>query len=341
MDVKFANELISIIIPVYNVGSYLEQCVNSVLSQTYKKFELILVDDGSTDDSGELCDAFSLSDSRICVFHKKNEGAAIARNYGLDRAKGKYIIFVDSDDWIAPELLEECLAALINTGSDIVMYKYNAIDEKGEICPFDGNLNKFNSSKPLTMDYALRCFFKGQLETYVWSFMAKRCLYEFNGKIRFSKEKVFEDLSLMYKLFARTRRVLVLNKKYYYYRQRTSSLIHSENGFEFSLLYSNVFMDEFNYFASSTSRYGVSVTTYDVMLLRCLEAQIAAYYGMLRKRVHGENNQLLTVRDRIYSMLEKTKERRIKLSFGMLLRIYAVKYRLDRALVEVERCFRR
>lgn len=336
------NELISIIIPVYNVNSYLEQCVKSVLSQTYKKFELILVDDGSTDGSEDLCDALSLTDPRIRVFHKVNNGVGVARNYGLDQAEGKYVVFVDSDDWIAPNLLEECLSALVDTDSDIVLYKYNAIDEKGLPYSFSGNLNAFHSTKPLVTDSVLKFFFCGQLEAYVWSFMAKRCLYDSGEKIRFSKEKVFEDFNLMYKLFTKAERVLILEKKLYNYRQRKRSLIHSGSGYEFSVLYSNVHMDEFNYFMQMSNRCKLSSTTFDVMILRCLEAQVASYYDILRQCIHGEKDSMLvTVRNRIYTILRETKGRHFKMPYGMSLRIYAIKYHLDYFLAETENLFRR
>ena len=103
------NPVISVIVPVYNVEKYLNQCVNSILAQTYKDFELILVDDGSKDKSGEICDEYVKKDSRIRVFHKKNGGVSSARNYGIDNAQGTYICFVDSDDWVDETYLEDML----------------------------------------------------------------------------------------------------------------------------------------------------------------------------------------------------------------------------------------
>lgn len=103
------NPLISVIVPVYNVERYLNQCIDSILAQTYKDFELILVDDGSKDKSGEICDEYVKKDSRIRVFHKKNGGVSSARNYGIDNAQGTYICFVDSDDWVDETYLEDML----------------------------------------------------------------------------------------------------------------------------------------------------------------------------------------------------------------------------------------
>ena len=98
------NELISIVVPVYNVRQYIEKCIDSIINQTYKNLEIILVDDGSTDGSGELCDELKKLDFRIKVYHKENGGLSDARNYGVDRAKGMYIGFVDSDDYVDLEM---------------------------------------------------------------------------------------------------------------------------------------------------------------------------------------------------------------------------------------------
>ena len=100
------NPLVSIIIPVYNVEKYLQQCVGSVLAQTYKHLEIVLIDDGSTDQSPRMCDEYAAQYENIYVFHKQNGGASTARNIGLENAKGEYIFFLDSDDWLEPNALE-------------------------------------------------------------------------------------------------------------------------------------------------------------------------------------------------------------------------------------------
>ncbi len=97
--------LISIIIPVYNIERYLRTCIDSILQQSFRNFELILVDDGSTDSSGAICDFYSQADSRVVSFHKKNEGVSVARNYGIDKAQSDWICFIDSDDWVEKDFL--------------------------------------------------------------------------------------------------------------------------------------------------------------------------------------------------------------------------------------------
>ncbi len=123
---------VSIIVPVYNVETYLSGCVASVLEQTESDFELILVDDGSTDGSGRLCDAFASQDARIRVLHQKNAGQGAARNAGLRAATGAYILFVDSDDTIEPQLLEKTLAAAEKYKAQIVMFTLHAVNTAGE-----------------------------------------------------------------------------------------------------------------------------------------------------------------------------------------------------------------
>ena len=112
------NTVISVIVPIYNVENYINRCLNSIINQTYKNLQIILVDDGSTDDSGKVCDKYALKDSRIKVIHQKNSGPVRARKTGLEASTGEYIGFVDSDDWIEPNMYEEMLNNLIQTNAD-------------------------------------------------------------------------------------------------------------------------------------------------------------------------------------------------------------------------------
>lgn len=124
-------QLLTVIVPVYNVSKYLEKCVASIISQTYSNLEIILVDDGSTDGSGELCDELSKKDKRILVIHKRNGGLSSARNAGLEIAKGDFIGFVDSDDWIEPTMYEEMHALMVNENCDLVECAVNLVNDYG------------------------------------------------------------------------------------------------------------------------------------------------------------------------------------------------------------------
>ena len=134
----------SVIVPVYNVEGYLEKCVQSVLAQTEKDFELLLVDDGSTDHSGKLCDTLAQTDSRIRVIHQQNQGLGGARNTGIREAKAPWILLADSDDWIEPGILEKTLAAAGKAPDiDLVMFAYRTVDEAGrELGVFRENMPK-------------------------------------------------------------------------------------------------------------------------------------------------------------------------------------------------------
>ena len=116
------NELISIIVPVYNVEQFLARCIDSIRAQTYRNIEILLIDDGSTDNSGRVCDEYAKQDGRIKVYHKPNGGVSSARNYGLDRATGKYIGFVDSDDFIAPDMYEYLIQLIKDTNAEICQF---------------------------------------------------------------------------------------------------------------------------------------------------------------------------------------------------------------------------
>ena len=121
--------LISVIIPVYKTGKYLPDCINTLLAQTYQNFEILLINDGSPDDSGEVCDKLALTDPRIRVYHKENGGVSSARNLGLDHAKGEYIAFVDSDDGVSASFLEERYRNAIQTGSDASICEFQLVEE--------------------------------------------------------------------------------------------------------------------------------------------------------------------------------------------------------------------
>lgn len=129
------NPLITVIIPTYNIMEYLPRCVHSVTAQTYEKLEIILVDDGSTDGTGELCDKLELEDRRIQVFHKENGGSSSARNLGLEMATGEYVGFVDSDDYIEPDMYERLLKAIEDYGVTASQIGRDEIDEQGRVLP--------------------------------------------------------------------------------------------------------------------------------------------------------------------------------------------------------------
>lgn len=125
---------ISVIVPVYNTEKYLRRCIDSILAQTFTDFELLLIDDGSTDGSGAICDEYAALDSRVRVFHKPNGGVSSARNLGLDNARGEWITFIDSDDWIDQVYFEKIVSWKWSDEADIIISSFKHIHENGEVC---------------------------------------------------------------------------------------------------------------------------------------------------------------------------------------------------------------
>lgn len=215
------QDLVSIIVPVYNVAQYLERCLTSLVGQTYKNIEIILVDDGSTDTSGVLCDAWQNADDRVKVFHKPNGGLSDARNYGLQRATGGYICFIDSDDWLDLHFIEVMLGALMDTDSDIAECDYLCTDGSEPI----------PDSRQIPCDYKVftgnDCFYRFLTNVFFVSVCNK--LYRTNilkGQL-FLKGVYHEDESWTYKIFSKAHRACRLNYTGYYYYQRQGSIVHT------------------------------------------------------------------------------------------------------------------
>ncbi len=137
------NEIISIIVPVYNVEKYLDRCIQSILNQTYPYFELILVDDGSSDNSGKMCDEYAKKDDRIIVIHQENNGLSSARNKGIENSKGEFLSFVDSDDWISKDYLKEMYNEQKKTKADLVICNIDCITLH------DNKYNSLNYESPI------------------------------------------------------------------------------------------------------------------------------------------------------------------------------------------------
>lgn len=214
------NELISVIIPVYNVKAYLENCINSVINQTYKKIEIIIVDDGSTDGSSQLCDQLAKKDSRIKVFHKKNGGLSDARNYGIDKAIGNFITFIDSDDVVSENLIAHLFSLSKRNNADI------------SICnPIHIFTNKIQQNydfqdptkiRVLTPTQALNLmFYQNDFLVSAWGKLYRKSLFK---DIKFPVGMLFEDIAIMYKLFFSSNKLVYSNAKYYGYFHRENSI---------------------------------------------------------------------------------------------------------------------
>jgi glycosyltransferase involved in cell wall biosynthesis len=211
------EELISIIVPVFNLEESVQKCLDSIVIQTYSNTELILIDDGSTDKSGMICDEYALRDNRIKVIHQKNQGTGHSRNVGLAIAKGIYIAFVDCDDWIEINMLSEMYLWLKNNNADIVVAGHHNVyldNSIKTIITVDEPiiLNQIESTSLILEDK--------KIFSFPWDKLYKRELFE---GISYPENLVFEDISTTFKLFYKANKVILLNKAYYYYFQRESS----------------------------------------------------------------------------------------------------------------------
>lgn len=210
------EQLISVIIPVFNVEKYLNRCVASILSQDYKKLEIILVDDGSTDTSGEICDKLATQDKRIVVLHKKNEGAGVARNYGLDVSKGQYIFFCDSDDYIADGIIRELY---------ILSQKYNA---DIVCCGFQSGVKKYYTRGKMElwtgMQAVKNMLITRNIDSNTGCKLYKRYLFD---NIRYLGG-TYEDVPVTYRILLKAERVISYKKCGYFVNKRVDSTTRTQ-----------------------------------------------------------------------------------------------------------------
>ncbi len=214
---KMSNPLISVIVPVYNVEKYIERCIESILGQTFTDFELIIVNDGSTDKSGEICDRYSNNDPRIRIIHKENGGLSDARNAGIEAANGEYIGFIDSDDYIDTDMYELLYQNICRENADISTC--GIYD-----CYPDKTVTQEVNSSDFTVDgsEAVRLALESQfMPLFAWNKLYKRSLFD---SIRFPVGKIYEDAFVMIKLMGASRRVSISMKPKYYYIHRENSI---------------------------------------------------------------------------------------------------------------------
>ena len=206
--------MISIIVPVYKVEPYLRQCVDSILGQTYRDIEVLLIDDGSPDRCGEICDEYGRMDHRVRVFHTENRGLSAARNLGLREAQGEYIEFVDSDDWIEKEFCEIPLRAAIANDADLVVFQSIVVSMK--ISAKKKGLN-FGIPTGLIDEFTAHEYGVDA----AWNKLYKRELFE---TIRYPEGRVYEDLATTHKLVHEAKRIFFLNDRLYHYVDRRESI---------------------------------------------------------------------------------------------------------------------
>ncbi len=211
--------LISIIVPCYNVEAYLPRCIDSLLRQTYPNIEIILVDDGSPDNCGKVCDKYADKDNRIKVIHKMNGGLSDARNAGIDVASGEYITFVDGDDWIHSQYVEILLNNLTETGADISACSFVRTSEEMLMNTKVGKSSYHIYSSEKAIEQTL---YQNKLDNSTWGKLYKKSLFY---KCRFTVGRLYEDLDFFYKVYEQATRFVYTEAVLYYYYYRSDSIL--------------------------------------------------------------------------------------------------------------------
>lgn len=239
------SRLISVIVPIYNVEEYLSRCIDSIINQTYAELEIILVDDGSTDKCGIICEEYAQKDARIKVLHKQNGGLSDARNVGLENAQGDYIAFVDSDDYIALDMYEKLYRRIEKDKSDLAICNIEFVNEKKE--PLIRNTLDAGDCVINEKQFWYELYGKNYTYCVVaWNKLYKKEIFE---EIRYEYGKYHEDEFIIHKVISQCEKISFLSEKCYFYLQRNNSIMNegfsirrldgAEAGIERSLYFYN------------------------------------------------------------------------------------------------------
>jgi len=213
------DSLISVIVPIYNVEDYLNRCVDSIINQTYKNLEIILVDDGSPDNCPQMCDDYAKKDSRIKVVHKENGGLSDARNAGMEVATGEYVSFIDSDDYISLDFYETLMQTMLENNSDIIECSVVKFYENGKFDEYSDDLKVANYE---TVDALGGLIDENPFRQHVWNKLYKSSVAL---DIPYAVGKLNEDEFWTYQVFGKANKVTKINKTMYYYFQRSGSIM--------------------------------------------------------------------------------------------------------------------
>lgn len=257
-------ELISIVVPVYNVKPYLKNCIRSILNQTYKNLEIILVDDGSTDGSGEICDEFLDVDKRIRVFHKENGGLSDARNYGIKQSRGSLIGFIDSDDFIDKNMYQILYKNMKDTNADISICNHKIIWSTEEVKTIANNIYEvFSPREALQIILSNKKF-----HSNAWDKLYKKSLF---NDIEYPVGMIYEDIATTYKLISKSKKIVYSPYIGYYYFQREGSIIHSgfnENQMDMIRAYENMIQYLQNDFSDLTNNATAMYVNANIIVLK-------------------------------------------------------------------------
>ena len=222
-------DLISIIVPIYNAEKYIDDCIKSILNQTYSRFELILIDDGSSDRSLEICNNWKRKDERIHVYSQKNGGASAARNFGLKVMQGDYVVFVDSDDWVSPKYIEFLYKSIKLDDYDIVQCNLKATFDRDEKIDVDHNF-EINKIREITKIQALNY---RVYKVSVWAKIYKKDIFD---NFRFREGAIYEDDASYYIFIYRAKKIAILEETLYYYYMSDNSVMRNDKSLDLAFI---------------------------------------------------------------------------------------------------------
>ena len=214
------KDKISVIIPIYKVEKYLKKCIDSVINQTYSNLEIILVDDGSPDDCPTICDEYAKRDNRIIVIHKTNGGLSDARNCGIVKATGKYISFIDSDDYVSNDYIEYLYRLIVENNGDISIVLPQVFFDEQKSVEINNKKEKIKIYNP--KDALLTMMYQKEFDTSAWGKLYNRKLFR---DVKFPVRKLYEDISTIYKTFLKSKVIVYSNQKKYFYLKRNDSIM--------------------------------------------------------------------------------------------------------------------
>ena len=276
--------MVSIVIPVFNVELYINECIDSVINQTYRDLEIILVDDGSSDGSGAICDEYAIRDSRIKVIHKRNGGLSDARNVGLAMARGEYIYFLDSDEYIRLDAIEKLVDIAEREHAEIVCFNLETFSEDDELPAWEVRIKNTYETMP-GADVLKSRIINGewlpgaQLHFYKLSFLQRE-------QIRFIKGIIYEDVPFSGISYVRAQRVNALNESLYHYRIRKGSIMTAQP----SRRNLDCYLTCINELAKEKKRY--SKSSIEVEALDLLIKHTAEEYGQIYSRLDWQERRI-------------------------------------------------
>lgn len=295
-------EKISIIVPIYGVETFLKQSVESIRSQSYSNLEIILVDDGSPDSCGSICDEFAHIDSRIQVIHQENGGLSDARNAGLSVATGEYVAFVDSDDWIAPEFIQSMLEACKKEQCEIAICRYSNVNCNGKLnqSKEQGTNKNYtiyeNNDLLLSMyeDYNIDC----TCFTVTWNKLYRKSLWQ---GIVFPKGRIHEDEATTYLLLDKVKKAVFLEDSLYYYRQTPGSIM--QDSFQYKRLdWIKALEERISYFIHNGNNQVVAAS------MKAYADASITFFQRLKKEVPHSNKEQKQLKKHVKDTLKTIKK---------------------------------